>query len=182
MPLPRSARDSKRIRSDPSRFPSFHGSVERQSIMDPLAARNWKGYEGRSIVSPLDETKEALMRKVLFLFGQLTDADIGWLAKAGRRQRLPAGAVLIHEGVPVETLYILLEGSLTVVRESAKKEIARLGVGEVVGEMSFIDARPPSATVRASTAVVVYAISTQRLRQALEEDVALAAHFYKAIA
>jgi CRP/FNR family cyclic AMP-dependent transcriptional regulator len=122
------------------------------------------------------------MRKVLFLFGQLSDADVAWLAKSGRRQRLPAGTVLIHEGVPVQTLYILLEGSLTVVQDATKREIARLGAGEVVGEMSFIDARPPSATVRAATQVVVYAIATEHLRRALEENVALAAHFYKAIA
>ncbi|HEX4339188.1 MAG TPA: cyclic nucleotide-binding domain-containing protein [Polyangiaceae bacterium] len=121
------------------------------------------------------------MRKVLFIFGQLTDMDIEWLAKAGRRKRLAANTVLINEGGRVETLFILLEGELVV--QSAKgREIARLGVGEIVGEMSFIEARPPSATVRAATDVVVYAIPRQVLERGLADNIAFAARFYKAVA
>jgi CRP-like cAMP-binding protein len=125
---------------------------------------------------------DALMRKVLFIFGQLTDADVGWLAKNGHRQRLAARSVLIHEKVPVETLYIVLQGELAVVQGTSAREVARLGAGEIVGEMSFIDARPPSATVLAATDVVVYAISKQRLQRGLADDVAFAARFYKAVA
>src|SRR5215471_12080364 len=122
------------------------------------------------------------MRKVLFIFGQLADSDIDWLARAGRRQRLPAASALIREGVPVGTLYILLEGQLRVVQGASAREVARLGVGEIVGEMSFIDARPPSATVLAATDVVVYAIAKQLLQEHLDRDVAFAARFYKAVA
>jgi CRP/FNR family transcriptional regulator, cyclic AMP receptor protein len=35
------------------------------------------------------------------------------------------------------------------VTAQAAGEIARLGVGEIVGEMSFVDSAPPSATVTA---------------------------------
>ena len=121
------------------------------------------------------------MRKVLFIFGQLTDTDIEWLAKAGRRRRFPGNTVLIQEGGRVEALYIVLEGEL-VVQNGKGKEIARLGVGEIVGEMSFIEARPPSATVRAATDVVVYAVARQVLEQGLASNVAFAARFYKAVA
>jgi CRP/FNR family cyclic AMP-dependent transcriptional regulator len=53
--------------------------------------------------------------------------------------------VLIEQGVPVEDLYILLEGRLAVwlkPRRGPEKEIARLNAGEILGEMSFVDARP----------------------------------------
>lgn len=122
------------------------------------------------------------MRKVLFIFGQLTDADVEWLAVHGRRRRLAAGTVLISAGVTVGALHIVLEGELSVVHAGTQREIARLGAGEIVGEMSFIDTRPPSATVRAAGDVVVYAISKQRLAQQLHEDVAFAARFYKSVA
>lgn len=120
------------------------------------------------------------MRKVLFIFGQLVDTDIDWLARHGRRRRLARDTVLIEEGVAVDTLYILLEGQLLVC--SGGREIARLESGEIVGEMSFVDARPPSATVLCSTDVVVYAIAKSRLTHHLEEDPGFAARFYKAVA
>src|SRR5215203_2932117 len=96
------------------------------------------------------------MRKVLFIFGQLTDGDVEWLAKHGRRKRVAKATVLINEGVPVESLYIVLEGELAVLQGKAKRLVARLGSGEMAGEMSFVDARPPSATVTAGTDSVVY--------------------------
>jgi CRP/FNR family cyclic AMP-dependent transcriptional regulator len=121
-----------------------------------------------------------VMRKILFIFGQFADSDIDWLAKAGRRQRLSAKTVLIREGVPVGTLYILLEGQLSVMRGG--KTVASVGAGEMVGEMSFIDARPPSATVLAESNVVVYAIAKSVLQDRLGQDPAFAARFYKAVA
>jgi CRP/FNR family cyclic AMP-dependent transcriptional regulator len=122
------------------------------------------------------------MRNVLFIFGQLVDTDIDWLAKNGRRKRLDAGSALIREGVPVDTLYIVLEGRLAVVQGPNERNIATLEAGDIVGEMSFIDARPPSATVRAATDVVVFAISKQVLSQHLAQNIAFAVRFYKAVA
>jgi len=122
------------------------------------------------------------MRKVLYIFGQLTDADVTRLASLGRRERTPAGTGLIREGGPVETLYIVLDGELTVTQGKERHTIARLSAGEVVGEMSFIDARPPSATVSAATDVVLYAVAKSALQREIEQNVAFAARFYKAIA
>ncbi len=122
------------------------------------------------------------MRKVLFIFGQLKDSDVNWLAKAGRRQRVEAGATLIREGVEVDTLYIVLNGELLVTQGEERRQVARLGAGEVVGEMSFIDARPPSATVTAATQAVVYAVPKARLEQELVANSAFAARFYRALA
>jgi CRP/FNR family transcriptional regulator, cyclic AMP receptor protein len=122
------------------------------------------------------------MRKVLFIFGQLTDTDVLWLARAGRRRRVKRGTVLIREGVPIDTLYIVLEGELDVSVGADRRRIARLLPGEVVGEMSFIDARPPSATVSAATDAVVFTIARATLQRELVQDAGFAARFYKAIA
>jgi len=122
------------------------------------------------------------MRKVLFIFGQLTDADVDWLAKSGRRKRVPKGTVLIQQGKAVQSLYIVLEGELTVLHGRTKKELARLGAGEIAGEMSFVDSRPPSATVSAQSDAVVYHIPTRILGEALAANPGFAARFYKSVA
>lgn len=122
------------------------------------------------------------MRKVLFIFGQLTDADVEWMAQNGRRKRLPKSSVLIRQGVAAETFYIVLEGEVRVLQGAKQREIARLGSGEIAGEMSFVDLKPPSATVEAVTNVVVCAIPTRILSEALEKNVGFAGRFFRAVA
>jgi len=123
------------------------------------------------------------MRKVLFILGELSDKDVDWMMAAGRREQVPPGAVLIQEGKPVEALYIVLEGLLRVSVESAgSRELARLGSGEIIGEMSFVDARPPSATVKALENSTVLSIPRSQLAAKLEREPDFAARFYRALA
>ena len=123
------------------------------------------------------------MRKVLFILGQLSDLDIEWLIAAGRKEQVSAGTTLIHEGKTIDTLYLVLDGALAVsMRALGGQEVARLGAGEMVGEISFIDARPPSATVTALQNSVVLAIPRGQLAAKLEQDPSFAARFYRALA
>ena len=55
-----------------------------------------------------------MMRKALLFFGVLNDSDVDWLIATGRRERVAPGAVLIHEGRALETIYIVLTGAFTV--------------------------------------------------------------------
>lgn len=123
------------------------------------------------------------MKKVLYLLGELTDEDIDWLVQVGRREEISPGAILIREGYPVDTLYILLEGALLVSISALEgRQIAKLAAGDVVGEMSFIDAHPPSATVQTLEESIVLAIPRTELAQKLTIDVGFAARFYRALA
>jgi CRP/FNR family transcriptional regulator, cyclic AMP receptor protein len=123
------------------------------------------------------------VRKILFLLGQLSDLDVEWLTAKGIKQRVPTGTVLINEGVAVSALYIVLDGALVVsFRSLDQQHQVRLGCGEVVGEMSLIDARPPSATVTVAQDAVVLAIPRTELSRKLDSDAAFAARFYRAIA
>lgn len=123
------------------------------------------------------------MKKILFILGVLSDADVDWLLYVGRREELSAGTVLIQEGNPVDAVYIVLTGLLKVSIEAlAGKEIAQLTSGEVVGEISFVDTRPPSATVTAAEDTLVLSIPRQRLTKKLVEDTGFASRFYQAIA
>lgn len=126
------------------------------------------------------------MRKVLVILGQLSDLDIEWMITAGRKQQIPVGTTLIHEGKEIDALYIVLEGALAVHIQARSgqgaREIVRLRTGEMVGEMSFIDARPPSATVQAIDVATVLAIPRQQLAAKLEQDTGFAARFYRALA
>lgn len=120
------------------------------------------------------------MRKVLFILGQLSDADSEWLAKAGQLVRIPEGRELIREGEPVSSMYLLVDGTL---RVHMKKlgEIAQLEAGEIVGELSLVDSRPASASVTAVRPSAVLKVDKARLLEKIELDQGFGLRFYRAI-
>ncbi|MCX5963723.1 MAG: cyclic nucleotide-binding domain-containing protein [Cyanobacteria bacterium] len=59
---------------------------------------------------------------------------------------------------------------------------AILGEPEVFGEISFLDSRPPVATVIATRDSIVLTIPGKALQQKLDDGGKFAAHFYRAIA
>ena len=121
------------------------------------------------------------MRKALFFLGTLSDTDINWMATKGDRVEVPSGRRLIREGEPISELFIVLDGSFSVTAGSADRELARLHGGEILGEISFVDSRPPSATVTAAEDSVVLAVSRSLLQSRLGDDSSFASRFYRAL-
>jgi CRP-like cAMP-binding protein len=121
------------------------------------------------------------MRKSLYIFGQLNDGDVQWLAQNGARKTLMNGDEVIREGVPIDALFFILEGTL-VVTLADQQRVASLGAGDIIGEISFIDSAPPSATVTAERNAVIFSIPKDTLQSRMESNALFAARFYKAIA
>ena len=117
----------------------------------------------------------------IFVFGLLTDADIAWMAQVGVQRPIKDLEILIHEGRPLESLIFLLQGQC-VVTQHAAGEIARVGVGEIVGEMSFLDSAPPSATVTAVGDGLALFLDKETVARRLVADVAFGCRFYRAMA
>lgn len=121
------------------------------------------------------------MRRVLYIFGQLSDLDVEWLATVGQRIDLGPDDVLIRQGVHAPAVYFLIDGNLSVDVDGVGR-VAALGRGEVVGEMSFVDSSPPGATVRAMEHCVLLGVDKERLRAHMAEQSDFSARFYKAMA
>ena len=85
----------------------------------------------------------------------LSPSLIHELAARGDVRRFARGSVIIREGERSQSLFILLEGQLSVFSqgERGRKVVYNtLGAGEIVGEM-FLDGGRRSASVQAVTAV-----------------------------
>lgn len=120
------------------------------------------------------------MRRVFFILGQLSDSDVEWLSTVGVRRKVAAGTELISEGSNFDTVYFILDGQLSVWVGSFK--LANVTSGDILGEMSLVDSRKASASVKCDTEAVLLAISKEKLSDRLKIDIGFAARFYKAIA
>lgn len=122
------------------------------------------------------------MKRVLFILGQLSDHDIEWMIENGSKETIQDESFLVKQGDSLENIYIVLSGSFRIFNEQNPSfNIAQIGSGEILGEMSFMDERPPSVSVQATETSSVYKISLARMKQKMEVDNRFAARFYYAI-
>jgi CRP-like cAMP-binding protein/SAM-dependent methyltransferase len=123
------------------------------------------------------------MQDALSLLSGLNDSDIDWILGSGVRRSIPAHAVLIDEGSIPDAVHFLLEG-LVQVRVSGLEDLqpSTLGPGELLGEMSFLEDGPASATVTAAEDSTVLALPRATLSDKLSADPAFASRIYRAFA
>lgn len=120
------------------------------------------------------------MRKVLLIFSELTDGDVEWLSKAGERIHLDAGTTLVPLGARVDNIWFVLDGALSV-HTAAGTQLALMGSGEIVGEMSLVDPAPTAVSVRVASDATLLRISDATVSAKLSSDPAFAARFYRAL-
>ena len=123
-----------------------------------------------------------MMKRVLYFLGQLTDHDIEWMMTNGKSKDLFPGEYIVNQGSQVDSLFIVLSGYLEIKNEETGYVVAKIGSGEIVGEMSFVDAKPPSVSVVATEQCKIYSIPIKRMKQKMEVDQGFAARLYCAIA
>jgi CRP/FNR family transcriptional regulator, cyclic AMP receptor protein len=120
------------------------------------------------------------MKKVLYILAELDDDDVQWMSENGSRNAYSRGEVLITQGEDLDSLFVALDGRFSVAVDGV--EVARIGAGEVLGEISFVDDHSATATVTAVEASHVLAIPHGVVRAKLKVDPEFAARFYLALA
>ncbi len=101
------------------------------------------------------------------LFANCSKRELGRLLSGARTETVDAGHTLFVEGAPSSNLYVILTGSATVRRKG--RRIARVGPGDVVGELSVILGGPRRATVESDTPIEWLVLDRASLRQAIDE-------------
>lgn len=104
------------------------------------------------------------------VFRDVDPAKLKLLAIASQRVEHDAGEVLLVQGDLPTGVYVILEGTADVCRSSAGKEVvvARVGEGELVGEMSVLTGGAYSASIRATTALVALHIDKHAFMEILD--------------
>jgi len=90
------------------------------------------------------------------LFKDLSKKDLRRISSLATRLEEPAGKVLIKEGQQGYEFIIVLEGEVEVRQHG--EVIAKRGAGDYFGEIALLDNRPRTATIVATTPVVIEVI------------------------
>jgi len=101
----------------------------------------------------------------------LTDEQIAALTGSLERAAFPPGTTFVREGAPGDCAYILLAGSVEVIKAlgtADERSFGLRGPGDTIGEMSLLDPdEPRSASVRTVTPVEALVITRDDLEALL---------------
>ena len=97
----------------------------------------------------------------------LSDDDLASVVRAGRHVHLPADWSLIWEKTPADKAYLIVDGEVSV--RKAGQEVARLGPGDVIGEMAIVNHKLRSASVVSVTPLEVIHFTKESLEQLLDD-------------
>lgn len=102
---------------------------------------------------------------------ELTDEQLRTLASHITFRSLADGDVLVAEGASDNHLYVLVQGTLAAVRNAGKPDavtLFALNPGDLVGELSFIDATPHYAALVAEGPSLVFGLEREKLESLLD--------------
>ncbi len=119
------------------------------------------------------------------LFAGLPDDDLRAICEGSEEVILEPGEQLFAEGDVGDRAYVIVEGEVEVVKQSADRDVllAVRGSGDVIGEMALIENSPRSAAVRAKDKVKLMAIRKEQLEHLLATSLsATRAMFYTILA
>jgi CRP-like cAMP-binding protein len=112
------------------------------------------------------------------LFSELSAASFGAVLGALKLRRVRPGDVLLAEGEPGQSFFVLARGEVRVTKRLAtggEVELATLHEGAIFGEMALVSAAPRSATVTATTDADLLEFDRDALAAASREVGTLAA-------
>ena len=103
--------------------------------------------------------------KQIPLFSELNEEECLDIVRTFSMETKKTGELLCIEGAASEGMYILEGGEVEVEKKTVQgtsEKLATLGKQDVVGEMSLLDGRECSATVRATKDLAYYKIDKQQ--------------------
>jgi signal transduction histidine kinase len=99
-----------------------------------------------------------------------SESELSHVAENYPHQPIDAGEILFDEGSPGTCAYIVLEGELEALKQVEDRQVLLgvVGKGELIGEMSLLQDRPRTASMRARTDAVVVPVDGRQFKEVLE--------------
>jgi len=115
----------------------------------------------------LTTVEKVLFLKSIDLFRAMPSEELAQIAEIAEEQAMMAGDPVFAEGDLGDALYLVIDGAVRV--HKGDKQLAMLGVRDVVGEMAVLDGEPRSASVTVVKDAVLLKIGRDDFRDILNE-------------
>ncbi|HEX5590564.1 MAG TPA: cyclic nucleotide-binding domain-containing protein [Candidatus Limnocylindrales bacterium] len=129
---------------------------------------------------PLSPQGRAELLAACPLFKGVGEAGVTALAGRATEVDFPAGHVIARQGEIGTGFFVVVSGSVRVVRDGTI--LASLGPGEFFGELSVLDGKPRNAMVAAETATSCLALASWDFERVLLENPALTLAILRGVA
>ena len=126
----------------------------------------------------LAERERALARAPLF--SSLPKRQQRAIARVTGVWTYPQGSVIVQEGKPGASFFVILEGRASVMK--GKRSIGRLSWGEFFGEISLLDPGPRTASVIADTDVTCLELAAKDFLDVIAAENAIAGSMLRVLA
>lgn len=112
-------------------------------------------------------------------FPDASEGDLATIAASGQVVTVPKDWSLIWERTPADKAYVVLAGDVDVRRGG--EVVARLGAGDVVGEVAIVEHRLRTATVVSASRLDVLHFTSDAVRRLYDEVPAFRAALDRAV-
>ncbi len=113
------------------------------------------------------------------VFGTLPEQKVEAIAGHLGQVNVSAGTTIVRQGGPAEKFFIIIDGTVDVIREEGGSErvVNTLGPGQFFGEVAILRDMPRTATVRAVTEVSLLTMDADTFRSLISQSLGIATDF-----
>lgn len=149
----------------------FH--LNRAGITPAVQRQEIHWFRGVKERGGEEATKPTTLLQEVDIFKPFSDQAKQHLSENIRRHRYPPGEIIVRQGDQGDSLFIIVEGVVGVrVRseETQSTEVARLGAGNIFGEMALLTGEKRTATVVSISETLVYEITNEDIKPLLQQQ------------
>ena len=124
------------------------------------------------MVNNLTISNKIMFLKGIDIFESLSVSELAAIASIAEVTDTPAGEIIIEEGTFGETMYLIIQGEVSVIKELGSVneiEIDRIKPGEYCGEMALFEDVERSASIRTEMECNFMVLHKQEFREIVRE-------------
>ncbi|OQW95274.1 MAG: hypothetical protein BWK79_03005 [Beggiatoa sp. IS2] len=143
--------------------------LERAGISPAIQRQEIHLFKGVKERGEKNATDPLTLLKEIDIFRPFSEEAKNYLSDRIRSHRFPPNQIIVEQGKPGDSLFIIVEGVVGV-RTNEKGEVARLGSGNFFGEKALMTGEERMATVISLTETYLFEITKEDIAGPLSEQ------------